>query len=88
MIRQNRLAIVFGIAMLLLMSAVAYRKSEQVKGDGHPSSYSNLRNGGRAGYLLLQQSGFPVERWEHSPKDLPSDGTGILAHCRWSNLVS
>lgn len=78
MIRQNRLAIVFGIVMLLLMSAVAYRKSEQVKGDGHPSSYSNLRNGGKAGYLLLQQSGYPVERWEHSPKDLPSDGTGIL----------
>jgi len=78
MIRQNRLAIVLGIAILLVMSAVAYLKSEEEKGDGHPSSYSNLRKGAKAAFLLLQQSGYPVERWEHSPKDLPADGHGIL----------
>ena len=78
MIRQNRFAIALGIVILLVMSAVAYLKSEQEKGDGHPSSYSNLRKGAKAAFLLLQQSGYPVERWEHSPQDLPADAHGVL----------
>jgi hypothetical protein len=78
MIRQNWLAICFGVGVLLVMSAAAYLKSEQDKGDGHPSSYSNLRRGAKAAYLFLQQSGYPVERWDRSPKDLPSDGHGVL----------
>lgn len=78
MIRQNKVAIVLGIVILIVMSTVAYLKSEDEKGDGRPSSYSNLRKGGKAAYLLLQQSGYPVERWEHPPKDLPADGHGIL----------
>jgi hypothetical protein len=78
MIRRNLLAITFGIGILLVMSAAAYLKSEADKGDGHPSSYSNLRHGAKAAYLLLQQTGYPVERWNRSPKDLPADGHGIL----------
>ena len=78
MARQNWLAIVLGIGILLVMAAAAYLKSEEQKGDGHPSSYSTLRRGAKAAYLLLQQSGFPVARWQHSPKDLPADGDGIL----------
>lgn len=78
MIRQNRLAIVLGVGILLIMAAAAYLKSEEEKGDGHPSSYSSLRRGAKAAYLLLQQSGYPVERWRRSPKQLPADGHGIL----------
>jgi hypothetical protein len=78
MIRRNWLAIVLGIGILLLMSVAAYLKSEEEKGDGHPSSYSNLRRGAKGAYLLLQQSGYPGERWQRSPKDLPADGHGIL----------
>lgn len=78
MIRQNRVAIVLGILLLLLMSAVAYLKSEEEKGDGHPSSYSALRKGAKAAFLVLQRSGYPIERWEHPPKQLPADGNGIL----------
>jgi hypothetical protein len=78
MIRQNWLAIVLGIGILLVMSAAAYLKTEEEKGDGNPSSYSTLRRGGKAAYLLLQQSGYQVERWQHPSKDLPADGHGIL----------
>ena len=78
MIRQNWVAIVLGLVILLMMLAAAYLKSEADKGDGHPSSYSTLRRGGKAAFLLLQQSGYPVERWQRSPKDLPADGHGIL----------
>lgn len=78
MIRQNWLAIVFGIGILMVMGAAAYLKSEAEEGDGHPSSYSNLNRGAKAAYLLLQQSGYPMERWERSPKELPADGHGVL----------
>jgi hypothetical protein len=78
MIRQNRLAIVLGIGILLVMFAAAFLKAGQDRGDGNPSSYSILNHGAKAAYLLLQQSGYPVERWERSPKDLPSDGHGII----------
>lgn len=78
MIRQNWLAIVLGIGILLVMSTAAYLKSKEAEGDGRPSSYSTLRRGGKAAYLLLQQSGYPVERWQRSPKDLPADGHGVL----------
>ena len=78
MIRQNRTAIIFAALMLLIISAVAYLRSEADEGDGSPSSYSNLRRGAKAAYLLLQQSGYPVERWERSPKELPGDAHGIL----------
>lgn len=78
MIRQNWAAVCFGVGILLVMSVAAYLQSEQDKGDGHPSSYSNLRRGAKAAYLFLQRSGYPVERWERSPKELPADGQGIL----------
>jgi len=77
-LRQNRLAIVVGVGLLLIMAAAAYLKSEEQKGDGHPSSYSTLRRGSKAAYLLLQQSGSPVERWNRPPAQLPADGHGIL----------
>ncbi|MGH9530039.1 MAG: DUF4350 domain-containing protein [Terriglobales bacterium] len=78
MIRQNRIVIICGIGILVVVTAVAYLESKAQEGDGHPSSYSNLRRGAKAAYLLLQQSGYPVERWHHSPADLPADSRGIL----------
>jgi hypothetical protein len=78
MIRQYRLAIVLGIVILLMMSAAAYLKSEEQEGDGHPSSSSRLRRGAKAAFLFLEQSGYPIERWEHPPQNLPADAHGIL----------
>lgn len=78
MIRRNRVTIVIGILLLLLVSAVAFLKSEEEKGDGHPSSYSSLRKGTKAAFLLLQRSGYPVERWERPPKGLPADAHKVL----------
>jgi len=78
MIRQNRAVILLGLALFLVMFAVAYLSSEEEKGEGHPSSYSNLQRGAKASYLLLQQSGYPVERWDQPPQKLPEDGHGTL----------
>lgn len=75
---EKRSFIVLGVALLALMSVAAWLNSEKRdEGEGHPSSYSVLRNGGKAAFLLLQQSGYPVERWEKSPADLPVDASNV-----------
>jgi hypothetical protein len=48
------------------------------QGEGYPSSYSVKPHGAKAAFLVLQQSGYPVERWEKSPAELPQDAADIL----------
>ena len=43
---------------------------------GSPSSYSAEWLGTKAAFLLLQQSGYRVERWESPPANLPEDAAG------------
>jgi hypothetical protein len=45
---------------------------------GYPSSYSAEWMGVKAAYLLLEDQGYNVERWERSPEDLPADGAGAV----------
>lgn len=67
----------FGIVLLLLMTLAAWLNSgKQDQGEGYPSSFSTLPRGGKAAFLLLQQSGYPVGRWEKPPMELPVDATG------------
>jgi hypothetical protein len=40
---------------------------------GTPSSYSTDWLGTKAAFLLLQESGYRVERWESPPEELPED---------------
>jgi Domain of unknown function (DUF4350) len=50
---------------------------------GIPSSYSARPSGAKAGYLLLQEMGYNVERWEQPPTDLPAAAGQtvlVLAH--------
>ncbi len=75
---EKRGFLALGIGMLLLMTLVAWLNSDdRDQGDGYPSSYSVLRRGGKAAFLLLQQSGYPVERWEKSPSELPNEASGV-----------
>ncbi|HUA14455.1 MAG TPA: DUF4350 domain-containing protein [Verrucomicrobiae bacterium] len=80
---EKRGFLVIGIILLLLATVVAWLNSDNADQEaGHPSSYSVKRNGAKAAFLLLQQSGYPVERWEKSPAELPedaSDTTLVLA---------
>jgi hypothetical protein len=76
---EQRGFIVFGIGMLLVMTLVAWLSSNQKdQGEGSPSSYNVQRRGGKAAYLLLQQSGYAVERWNQPPAQLPADASGVL----------
>jgi hypothetical protein len=77
--REKRAFVVFGVGMLLLMVLAAWLNSDnRDQEEGYPSSYSVQRRGGKAAFLVLQQSGYPVERWEKSPAELPSDADGMI----------
>jgi hypothetical protein len=47
--------------------------SQDEEESGIPSTYSTQRSGAKAAFLLLQQSGYKVQRWEQSPAELPAD---------------
>jgi hypothetical protein len=76
---EQRGFIVFGVGLLLLMTLVAWLSSSQKdEGEGTPSSYSVQRHGAKAAYLLLQKSGYAVERWKQPPAGLPADAAGVM----------
>jgi hypothetical protein len=75
---EQRGFVVFGIGLLLVMTLVAWLSSNQSEqGEGSPSSYNTQRRGAKAAYLLLQQSGYAVERWKQPPARLPADASGV-----------
>jgi hypothetical protein len=43
---------------------------------GYPSSYASDWTGAKAAYLLLQEQGYRVERWEKPPEELPPSEPG------------
>lgn len=76
---EQRGFIVSGIGLLLAMTLVAWLSSNQSdQGEGTPSSYSTQRRGAKAAYLLLQKSGYAVERWKQPPTKLPADASGVM----------
>lgn len=76
---EQRGFIVSGIGLLLVMTLVAWLSSNQKDhGEGTPSSYNVQRRGAKAAYLLLQQSGYAVERWNQPPEKLPADASGVM----------
>jgi hypothetical protein len=69
---DRRLLIWAGAFMLLLILALTFLSQDEEE-SGIPSTYSAQRSGAKAAFLLLQQSGYKVQRWAQSPSDLPAD---------------
>ena len=69
---DRRLLIWAGAFMLLLILALTFFSQDEEE-SGIPSTYSAQRGGAKAAFLLLQQSGYKVQRWEQSPSALPAD---------------
>jgi len=75
--RDLRLLVAAGsvmAALLVLTYAVAPAPVQQSV--GYPSSYSSAWSGAKAAFLLLEEQGYGVERWEESPEDLPAQPEG------------
>jgi hypothetical protein len=71
---DRRLLIWAGVFMLVVILALTFFSQDEEE-SGIPSTYSAQRSGAKAAFLLLQQSGYKVQRWEQSPTNLPSDPT-------------
>ncbi len=75
---DRKLLLIFGVVAAVLVVTVALLQPQQDRGSPVPSSYSADSGGAKAAYLLLQEAGYRVERWENPPRELPADAAGAL----------
>ena len=71
--KSDRRLLLWAGGVLLILIVALTLSSQNDEDSGIPSSYSAQTSGGKAAYLLLQNLGYKVERWERSPSDLPID---------------
>ena len=66
------------IAVLLLAGTVVFSPSTSGPGSAVPSTYSSGSGGALAAYVLLEDLGYPVRRWEQPPSAMTMPGPGTL----------
>jgi hypothetical protein len=69
-------SILIGAAVLVLILAIAtslLTPSRRGGRTGFPSSYSTTWDGAKAAYLLLQDLGYDIRRWDQSPTELKGE---------------
>jgi hypothetical protein len=69
---DKKILIVGGAVLALVIAAGTLFSSPEEDYTPYPSSYTTGTGGGKAAYVLLQESGYAIERWEQSPDNLPS----------------
>jgi len=75
----DRKLLVFVAVFVILMTTGLALLSRDPEEDIHfPSTYSAKSHGAKAAYLLLQESGYDVQRWQDRPANLPKEGAGFL----------
>jgi hypothetical protein len=76
--RGERKAVIWMIVGALALTVLTIVFTPNQQDDTYfPSSYSPSSHGGKAAFLLLQQLGYNVKRWEQPLSDLP-DGAGTV----------
>lgn len=65
-----------GIFLVLVVGALVFASPRDE--NRLPSSYSTAPEGAKAAYLMLQQSGYHVDRWQMSPENLKSGENNVL----------
>lgn len=76
---RDRQLVIGAVVVMFALLALTYliRPAPAQQGVGIPSTYSTDWLGAKAAFLLLQESGYNVERWESPPNELPEDAAGI-----------
>lgn len=69
---DKKILMIAGAFLVLLVVATALFSSPQEDRSLSPSSYATGRNGCKAAYLLLQERGYSMQRWELPLEALPS----------------
>jgi hypothetical protein len=68
-----------GILVVVLAFATALLAPARRGGrTGFPSSYSASWDGAKAAYLLLEELGYDVKRWDHAPTELQDNAKGQI----------
>ena len=75
---DRRILIIAGLAFLLLL-ILGFLFAPANTGDNSAgTTYSSSSIGAKALFLLLQETGYHVERWQHAPTSLKSDEHTVL----------
>jgi hypothetical protein len=71
---DRKLLIGAGVLLVVMVIASALiTPPKAAGGSAYPSSYSAAWDGAKAAFLMLQDSGYKVERWENAPAEIPGD---------------
>ena len=71
---DRKLLIGAGVLLIVLVIAAALLAPRRSEGaSAYPSSYSGNWDGAKAAYLLLQDLGYRVTRWDESPSEIKGD---------------
>jgi uncharacterized protein DUF4350 len=71
---DRKLLIAAGVLLVVLIVISALLSPRRSEGMSvYPSSYSTNWDGAKGAYLLLQESGYQVSRWEESPTELKGE---------------
>jgi hypothetical protein len=67
---RKMLLIVLGLVAVLLVVLAVVTPTQNPDDDPIPDSYLSAQHGAKAGYTLLEQSGYNIERWEQPLSEL------------------
>jgi len=75
---DRKLLISAAVMLVILIVVASVFVPQNPASVSYPSSYSAASDGAKATFLLLQEMGYNVERWEDSPTALPKDPRGMV----------
>jgi len=71
--KSDRRLLLYATAVLLPVLVATALSTATEQDSGIPSSYSAQPRGAKGAYLLLEELGYGVERWDRSPSMLPAE---------------
>jgi len=76
---RDRQLVIGAFLFMIVLLGLTYvlRPAPAQQAVGRPSSYSTDWLGMKAAYMLLEESGYRVERWESPPNQIQADAAGI-----------
>ncbi|MFB3915382.1 MAG: DUF4350 domain-containing protein [Terriglobales bacterium] len=75
---DRKILLVAGGAFATLIVVALLFAGNDDSGEDTATTYSAASGGAKAAYLLLKESGYRVERWEESPRNLPAEKNAVL----------
>jgi hypothetical protein len=76
--KSDRRLLLWAAAILVPLVVAIAVFSDSDEESTVPSTYSAQSHGAKAAYLLLEEQGYKVERWMHSPQKLPEDAANTV----------